>query len=69
MIKKVTKDWQPTLRSMNVGDVFEFPVKAGSVVSSSISRLRFEMCVEGADWKREGEPDREKGTFRVKRIS
>lgn len=69
MVKKVTENWTPALRDMNVGDIMEFPIKAISSVNSIISRLRLEMCVEGADWKRDGDIDKKKGTFKIKRTA
>ena len=69
MVKKVTENWSPSLREMQVGDIVEFPVKAISSVNTTISRLRLEMCVEGADWKRDGDIDRKKVTFRIKRTA
>ena len=69
MVKKVTENWSPSLREMQVGDIVEFPVKEISSVNTTISRLRLEMCVEGADWKRDGDIDRKKGTFRIKRTA
>lgn len=69
MVKKVTKDWAPTLRSMQIGDVVELPVKSSSTIGSTLTRLRLEMCVEGAEWKREGEIDKKNGIFFIKRIS
>lgn len=68
-VQLVTKDWSPTLRSMKVGDVLTFPIRSISTINSLLSRLRLEMCVEGADWKRVGEIDKKVGSFRVKRIS
>lgn len=52
---KVTENWASTLRAMKVGDIVVFPVRAISSVNTTISRLRLEMCVENADWKRTGE--------------
>ena len=49
---KVTENWAATLRAMKVGDIVVFPVRAISSVNTTISRLRLEMCVENADWKR-----------------
>lgn len=69
MVKKVTENWRPTLRAMKVGEILEFPVRSISVINTTISCLRLEMCVEGMDWKREGDIDRKKGTFRIKRIA
>lgn len=66
---KVTENWASTLREMKVGAVVVFPVKAISSVNSTISRLRLEMCVEKADWKRIGEIDKEKGEFIIQRVS
>lgn len=69
MVKTVTENWTPALRDMKVGDVMEFPVRSISSVNSIISRLRLEMCVEGADWKREGDIDRTRGMFKIKRTA
>lgn len=66
---KVTENWASTLRGMNVGEIVIFPISSISSVNTTISRLRLEMCMEGADWKRVGEIDREKGEFKVKRVS
>ena len=60
---KVTENWAATLRAMKVGDIVVFPVRAISSVNTTISRLRLEMCVENADWKRTGEVDRKRGEF------
>lgn len=66
---KVTENWASTLRGMNVGEIVIFPISSISSVNTTISRLRLEMCMEGADWKRVGEIDRKKGEFKVKRVS
>jgi hypothetical protein len=68
-VQLVTEDYSPALRSMRVGDVLTFPVKSISTINSLLSRLRLEMCVEGADWKRIGDIDKRKGIFRVKRVA
>lgn len=68
-MKKIEEKWSDALRSMKTGEIAEFPVKSISTVNSTISRLRLEMCVEGADWKRIGDIDKRKGLFRVKRIA
>ena len=62
---KVTENWAATLRAMKVGDIVVFPVRAISSVNTTISRLRLEMCVENADWKRTGEVDRKRGEFKI----
>ena len=66
---KVTENWTSTLRGMKVDQIVIFPITSISSVNTTISRLRLEMCQEGADWKRVGEIDRKKGEFRVKRVS
>lgn len=66
---KVTENWASTLRGMKVGETVIFPISSISSVNTTISRLRLEMCMEGADWKRVGEIDRKKGEFKVKRVS
>lgn len=66
---KVTENWASTLRGMSVGEIVIFPISSISSVNTTISRLRLEMCMEGADWKRVGEIDRKKGEFKVKRVS
>ena len=66
---KVTENWASTLRGMKVGETVIFPISSISSVNTTISRLRLEMCVEGADWKRVGEIDRKHGEFKVKRVS
>lgn len=66
---KVTENWASTLRQMKVGEVVIFPVSSISSVNTTISRLRLEMCQEGADWKRIGEIDRKNGEFKIKRVS
>ena len=68
-IIKVTENWAATLRAMKVGDIVVFPVRAISSVNTTISRLRLEMCVENADWKRTGEVDRKRGEFKIQRVS
>lgn len=65
---KVTENWASTLRQMKVGEVVIFPVSSISSVNTTISRLRLEMCQEGADWKRIGEIDRKNGEFKIKRV-
>jgi len=65
----VTEDYSPALRNMRVGDVLTFPVKSISTINSLLSRLRLEMCVEGADWKRAGDIDKRKGLFKIKRVA
>ncbi|MCZ8373094.1 MULTISPECIES: hypothetical protein [Phocaeicola] len=66
---KITENWASALRGMKVGETVIFPISSISSVNTTISRLRLEMCVEGADWKRVGEIDRKKGEFKVKRVS
>ena len=66
---KVTENWAATLRARKVGDIVVFPVRAISSVNTTISRLRLEMCVENADWKRTGEVDRKRGEFKIQRVS
>ena len=66
---KATENRAPTLRGMKVGQIVIFPITSISSVNTTISRLRLEMCQEGADWKRVGEIDRKKGEFQVKRVS
>lgn len=66
---KVTENWTSTLRNMKVGQIVIFPISSISTVNTTLSRLRLEMCVIGADWKREGEIDRKKGEFKIKRVS
>ena len=66
---KVTENWASTLRGMKVGETVIFPISSISSVNTTISRLRLEMCVEGADWKRVGDIDRKHGEFKVKRVS
>ena len=66
---KETENWAATLRAMKVGDIVVFPVRAISSVNTTISRLRLEMCVENADWKRTGEVDRKRGEFKIQRVS
>ena len=68
-MKKVTENWAETLRNMKLGEKVAFPVRAISSVNTTISRLRLEMCVEGADWKRDGNIDRKNGTFTIKRVA
>lgn len=65
----VTEDYSPTLRNMKVGEVVTFPIRSISTINSLLSRLRLEMCVEGADWKREGDIDKKAGSFRIKRVA
>lgn len=69
MVKKVTENWTMALRQMRVGDIAEFPIPAISSVRTTLSRLRLEMYKEGADWETVGKPDRNTGTFKVKRIA
>lgn len=69
MVKKVTENWTMALRQMRVGDIAEFPIPAISSVRTTLSRLRLEMYKEGADWETVGKPDRNTGTFKIKRIS
>ena len=66
---KVTENRASTLRNMKVGQIVIFPISSISSVNTTISRLRLEMCVVGADWKREGEIDRKNGEFKIKRVS
>ncbi|MBD8001563.1 hypothetical protein [Phocaeicola faecium] len=66
---KVTENWSSALRGMKVGEILVFPVSSISVINTTISRLRLEMCLEGAEWKRIGEIDKKKGEFKVKRMS
>lgn len=66
---KVTENWASTLRGMKVGDVVIFPISSISSVNTTICRLRLEMCLDGADWKRIGEIDKKKGEFKIKRVS
>ena len=54
---------------MKVGDVLTFPIRSISTINSLLSRLRLEMCVEGADWKREGNIDKKAGSFKIKRVA
>lgn len=68
-MKKATKNWATTLREMAVGEIVKFPVHAISSVNTTISRLRLEMCMEGANWKRIGVIDKKDGEFMIKRIS
>lgn len=69
MVKKVTENWAPTLRGMKVGDIVELPIKSISTINTTISRLRLEMCVEKADWERDGDIDKKKGVFRIRRTA
>lgn len=66
---KVSSEWTAALRGMGVGDKVIFPVRKISSVNSTISRLRLEMCQEGANWKRVGKIDKEKGEFTIQRIA
>lgn len=66
---KATENWAATLRAMKVGDIVVFPVRAISSVNTTISRLRLELCVENADWRRTGKVDRKRGEFKVQRVS
>lgn len=67
--KVITEDVSGTLQRMKVNDVVTFSVRIIPTVNTTISRLRLQMCVEGADWKREGKIDKVNGTFRIKRIA
>lgn len=66
---KVTENWASTLRGMKVGEIVIFPVASISSINTTICRLRLEMCVEGADWKRVGVIDKKNGEFKIKRVS
>lgn len=68
-VRTVTRDWTSELKGMAINSVLEFPINRYSTINSLISRLRLEMCVEGANWKREGEIDKKNGFFKIKRIS
>ena len=61
---KVTENWTSTLRGMKVDQIVIFPITSISSINTTISRLRLEMCQEGADWKRVGEIDAKRGSFR-----
>lgn len=69
MVKKVTENWTMALRQMRVGDIAEFPITAIDSIRTTLSRLRLKMYKEGADWETVGKPDRNTGTFKVRRIS
>ena len=61
-------NWSETLRGMRKGEKVIFPVHAIASVTTIISRLKLEMCVIGADWKRLG-IDKKKGTFTIQRTA
>lgn len=65
----VTENWTESLRSMQVGETKVFPTIVKPTIDSIISRLRVQYCTERRNWKRVGPIDRDKGEFRVRRIS
>lgn len=70
MVKKITENFTEALRSMEIGEVAEFPLdNEPSIVSVIIPRLRRQMWREKSNWKREGDYDMENGVFRIKRIA
>ena len=70
LIEKITKDFTPALRAMQVGETLCFPLKNySSNTGVFIPRLRKEMWREKADWERSGDCDYENGIFKITRIS
>lgn len=60
--------WTETLKGLKKGDIATLPLSAYSVISTTITRLKTDMCEEGANWVT-FDKNWETKTFKVKRTA